>query len=155
MAWLKSNNPNIRDINKLRPGDKLNVGFKPNTYTIQPGDTLWGLRKKFTGDDWNAQQAEAQRLNPNTNFQRLTPGTVINLSAVQSPAVSKAPAAKPISKPIVKAPVAKPTTTAPATTRNSFIPYVYSTQPKKDKRWDAARIRRNKRHTMLNALAFT
>lgn len=133
LAWLKSNNPNIKNINKLRPGDKLNVGFKPNTYTIQPGDTLWRLRKKFTGGNWNAQQAEAQRLNPNTNFQKLTPGTVINLSAVQSPAVPKANATKPVARSTVKAPAAKTTTPAPATTRNSYVPHIYNTQPLKDK----------------------
>lgn len=155
LAWLKSNNPNIKNINKLRPGDKLNVGFKPNTYTIQPGDTLWGLRKKFTGGDWNAQQAEAQRLNPNINFQRLTPGTVINLSAIQSPAVSKAPAAKPISKPVVKAHIAKPTTPTPANTRRAYTPHIYDTQPLKDKQAEAARIAQNRRYTMLNTLAFT
>jgi LysM repeat protein len=83
-------NPHIKDPNKIKPGDIINIRQSPqsssanytppvrkNTYTIVSGDTLSSISKKYLG---NANKyEEIIKINPGLNPLSLQPGTVINL----------------------------------------------------------------------------
>jgi LysM repeat protein len=84
---LKANNPQVKDINKIHPGDKLsvpagvknpNVAGVNNAYTVKKGDTLSQVAQKY-----NTTVGNLLRANPNAINQRdlVYPGQKLNIPA--------------------------------------------------------------------------
>lgn len=92
MAWN-----NLRSTH-LKPGDRLNIYSSANApksdpiaakssnvnmdkykfHTIQPGDTLWDIAKRYNGISVN----DLKKMNTNLNFNHLKPGTKIKVPVV-------------------------------------------------------------------------
>jgi LysM repeat protein len=75
LAALEAANPQIKDPNRIFPGQVIHVPASRLTYVIQPGDTLSGIAERFGVSLAALEAANPQIANPN----RIFPGEVINI----------------------------------------------------------------------------
>jgi LysM repeat protein len=68
-------NPQIKNVNLIYPGDKINIPDKPSTYTVVRGDTLGKIAAKY-----GTTIAKLLELNPSIkNSNLIYPGQVLKI----------------------------------------------------------------------------
>jgi tyrosinase len=75
LAALEAANPQIKDPNRIFPGQVIHIPGTRLTYVVQPGDTLSGIAQRFDVNLAALEAANPQITNPNLIF----PGQVIRI----------------------------------------------------------------------------